>query len=315
MIDAQSTSCIRRMLCSRGTAPEAKPLTDQRFAACLGGGAVASTEWDDTSSIFDWLQDTKGFPRGPQSVKGVTTPVKPEGKSSTFPTWSDNALATDVVMRMRADPEAVIGNFQRFLDSSVEAVLEREPIDKFRLKATVFIRYVPMRIEMRVYEAELGTVAVLSDTARKDVVLFRHICSLLADYMRSNGFEVLDPMPPVPDLWPELVDFDGFDFPDHDLEAWPERIKPVLADACSKHKTLREDALSVLAQWAASAPECHMAMARAMVACSGFMTNAEQVLAEEWSCTPEVFVLRACFKHVCSCPEAEDLILSNGLSA
>jgi len=300
------------MLSSRGTAPKAQVLTEDIFES------LRSIAGKDESCISEWLRDTKalsdvghGF-----EVEAVPLSVLTPNEPNTVPVWADAALPTDVVMHVSADPDALHELLARFFNDGIEAVVEGTTSEEYSVKAVAFLRYEPVHMEVSVYANGPQAVVVFKDTARKDVVLFRRVCVLAAEYLRSNSsFNVQSS---IASSQGPLFDVDEFEdeFSFDDPDPWLQRIEPVLKDAWSSNTSMKETALATLAQWAASNPECRSAMASAMVARGDFMAAVAKALkADKSACTPHEFVLKACVEHICKSSDAKAVICLNTQNA
>jgi hypothetical protein len=89
--------------------------------------------------------------------------------------------------------------------------------------------------------------------------------------MQAYGFQISsDPSPTS--FQSQLLD-DHFDFSDDEGPTWEEKIGSVMDDTISSRKDVREEAFRAIAQWAASSPACHEALAE------GFVNRADEFFA------------------------------------
>lgn len=174
-------------------------------------------------------------------------------------------------------PRQVAMSCRLFLDSKLPSSVAKLPCEAgqiWRVEATVFVDYVPLNIELCTSEASDGATCVtMRHSSRNDVVLFKRVSQLFADFLSSAGLKVMLATGASINMFSEkqvgLVDDDFADFLDVDSTeaehaSWSQRVNLAWLDFDSRNTALHKDAIHSLARLAASAPESHPALAEGL---------------------------------------------------
>lgn len=249
-------------------------------------------------------------------------------------TLSEKVFPGDLTIASPLGRDLIFQALLKILHSGWSEV-ESADLVNFRLKATMFHSFVPVRVQMCVYanikapaaESLSTSLVVLRDLGRTDVVRFHDVSKMITD--RLGGFEpkacLCGPCSPT-DIRSESMsttepdDFDDFDddedFPlsSDDDESATQHVSAVamlFLDALdSKDSFLRTAACQALARRAQCAPGCHTALAemavrhqRALRRALGFDSDAPAVALEA------AFPLAAAI-HMASTSAAAAVLLS-----
>lgn len=205
------------------------------------------------------------------SVRGVVP--------QAFPEWGGNCLPGELLLRVEAQPAAVITGLTDFLAEAVAAE-PMETLAQDHVKAIVFWDYVPLHIDAQVYQDGGAAAVVFRDMARMDVIGFHKVRELAADFLSSCKGLVVNwqrhqasgsPGKPAT-ASPALLDFedddeDFVDIPAATEESCLESVELLLAEALGAQvAATREDAAQTLARLPEKTPGFRVSIARAMVA-------------------------------------------------
>lgn len=209
-------------------------------------------------------------------------PTSQGGKLHDFDQHFGNVEDISIVVQS-STPMQVAMSCRMFLDSKVIASVSKLPCEKgdtWRVLASVFSDYIPVDIELSTSAgADATTVILMKHTSRNDVVRFKRVSGSLVENLRSSGFEVQRASSEEPlSKKAGLVDDDFDDFSDdtssdEEETSWLERVKLALTDFDARNSAIRELAVQSLARWAASAPECHLALAQGLADRSEWVTK------------------------------------------
>jgi hypothetical protein len=146
--------------------------------------------------------------------------------------------------------------------------IDAEKSYKWQVTGTIFVDLVALAVEVSVKTCDDEVSVSVTHTSRNDPIRFKSLLKQLIAFLQARGLQTSSNLP-VSNAQPRMLDDDDFGFSDEEEEetAWEEIIQPVLQDARSLRREVREEAMRVIAQWASSSPASHEALARALVDC------------------------------------------------
>jgi hypothetical protein len=171
----------------------------------------------------------------------------------------------------------VVNALRACLTERVPSDFVFSPIDadkphKWQVDGSVFVDYIPLRVQICVETCADEVKVSVNQLSRNDIIKFNLMFQQMVSYMQAYGLQIRsDPSPAS--FQTQLLDDDDFDFSDDEGPTWEEKIESVLDDTTSIRKEVREEAFRAIAEWAASTPACHEALA------DGFVNRADDLFA------------------------------------
>lgn len=311
-------SCAESMACAEGKPDAEAVLTIRGTTLGLLGNRggpgrdqraplehVGGAQPQELGSIVAWLESGVASPEeAAQPCKKPLGAVDPSPDTGPPAARDEAPLAGQLELNLEAPPGEALAALRRFLSEAAPAELEaeEEALGAHRLRAAVFEDFVQVRLEAHIRRREEaehgsgsgGSLVVLKPLLRADVAHFDRICSQMKLFFESCGlaFTSCEELPTTP--MDPLLTKDSLDEPSNlygsecsdqgsnlseNPDAWYQRLWPLLAEATSEgREESRAEAARALARLAAYSTACHLPLARAAVACEGFLGSVVRTL-------------------------------------
>lgn len=233
--------------------------------------------------------------------------------SKEAPAWNGNALAGHRVLRVAAKPLDVLVGLSNFFGCVVEAEVEEcKEVNSeaaWSIRATAFLDYVALGVEVSVYREVEHAVVVFKHTTQQDIVRFTQLVSLAIEHLRSLK---MDAKLITPGVTAERAccTFDCLDddfaeeFPPAGQESWPQLISSILGDLVGGAAKRRE-ALQTIAQWAETREDCRGALADALRQ-PKHSSSVKALFQGSKPAVEEIYPLAAAVRFACFCPAEID---------
>jgi hypothetical protein len=222
-----------------------------------------------------------------------------------------SSSTSEVVKALRAYLEEAVPS--DFASLSIDA----EKSYKWQVTGTVFVDYIPLGVEVCAKTCGEEVSVSVTHTTNNDLIRFNSMLKEMLGFLKTRGLQTSGNLP-VSNFQQRFVDDDDFGFSDDeedDEDAWEEKVQPILKDTRSIRNEVREEAFRAIAQWAATNPASHDALAkgfidRAAELSSLFCTSSKASAAETY---PFAVAIRKLSEGFLS-TETRDELLQSSLS-
>eukprot|EP00747_Dinoflagellata_sp_TGD_P171773 gnl/TRDRNA2_/TRDRNA2_206626_c0_seq1.p1 gnl/TRDRNA2_/TRDRNA2_206626_c0~~gnl/TRDRNA2_/TRDRNA2_206626_c0_seq1.p1 ORF type:complete len:341 (-),score=77.34 gnl/TRDRNA2_/TRDRNA2_206626_c0_seq1:78-1100(-) len=223
---------------------------------------------------------------------------------ASVPRWHGSSLPNELVMHIKGGSSDVSSHLLHILCSTVPAEV-RQMAEPWCVKALLFMDYVRMEVELRMYEKNANDmVLVTKQLSTNDTVLFHRIFGALVEHMRSK-FEIASSIKPLGCGCMELIDDDFHDFLDDDIE---DTACAMMEEAVTLRGTDRLEVLRNCALWCESSPESRHALADELVKHKSFV---KELLHGSDSSIEELYTMAAVIRLVSSSPTAAEMVFDS----
>jgi hypothetical protein len=161
-------------------------------------------------------------------------------------------------------PKEVCDAVHGFLVKEFPADISTRPLcdeqkQGFQVSATVFVDFIPVRVEVYAMPDGAFDVALsFNHPSQKDIVRFNCLVEHSIAFLQSQGMQIGTSKKMGLN---QLID----DVPEDQELSWKERVEVVQDNMASDCAMLREESLQYLARWADLSPACHTAVANVFV--------------------------------------------------